>query len=173
MIGGEQLAAVDGIRTGATDLASSHIRDLPLCTDAADTDHAGRSRPGKGISDTADGCPVVATAAAVVLLAPSATAPALLDVAPLPRDTAPAAVALAPEPAARELPPLAVVLAPSAISEALRAWAFAPVAVASTPVAEESASVELVWKYLMPPPLLRVLIAVVLPAILVVLVVTC
>ena len=79
----------------------------------------------------------------------------------------------APEPAARELPPLAVVLAPSAISEALRAWAFAPVAVASTPVAEESASVELVWKYLMPPPLLRVLIAVVLLAILVVLVVTC
>ena len=116
---------------------------------------------------------MVATAAAVVLLAPSATAPALLDVAPLPRDTAPAAVALAPEPAARELPPLAVVLAPSAISEALRAWAFAHVAVASIPVAEESASVELVWKYLMPPPLLRVLIAVVLPAILVVFVVTC
>ena len=102
-----------------------------------------------------------------------ATASAELASEPLPSDTEPAALALAPEPAARELPPLAVVLAPRAISEALRAWAFAPAAVASEPVADESASVELVWKYLIPPPLLRVLIAVVLLAILVVLAVTC
>jgi len=43
----------------------------------------------------------------------------------------------------------------------------------SRPVAALSARVELVWKYLMPAPLLKLLIAVVLPAILVVFVVTC
>ena len=57
LIGGEQLAAVDGIGTGAADLTSSHIGDLPFCANAADTDHAGGCCPGKGVSDAADGCP--------------------------------------------------------------------------------------------------------------------
>ena len=57
LIGGEQLAAVDGIGTGTTDLTSSHIGDLPFCANAADTDHAGGCSPGKGVSDAADGCP--------------------------------------------------------------------------------------------------------------------
>ncbi|ESX03763.1 Tash protein PEST motif family [Mesorhizobium sp. LSJC268A00] len=61
------------------------------------------------------------------------------------------------------MPPTAVVtvdtaFAPIATSPALLATAFGPMATESVPSACESASVELAWKYLMPPPVLMLLI---------------
>ncbi len=69
--------------------------------------------------------PAVATTAPVLLPAPSATSPTLVPaVAPLPIDTA---------------------LVVPAVDTG-------PIATLSVPLAAESASVELAWKYLIPPP---------------------
>nr|WP_329956636.1 hypothetical protein [Collimonas humicola] len=90
----------------------------------------------------------------------------------------PATLALAPAPRAIELPPVAFAALPKAISFAVagvpltpatafkpcaieslpKALAAGPTAIASVPVGELSARTELVWKYLMPAPLLMLLI---------------
>ncbi|SAL69553.1 hypothetical protein AWB71_04198 [Caballeronia peredens] len=75
------------------------------------------------------------------------------------------AVATAPAPRATEAvwiadPLLAVALLPMATEESLEATARGPIAVAFTPLADESSSVELVRKYLMPAPLLMLVMLV-------------
>ena len=55
LVGGEQLAAIDGIGAGGVELACGDIADLPFGAHAADTDDTGGCGPGKGICDSADG----------------------------------------------------------------------------------------------------------------------
>ncbi|MDT4858209.1 hypothetical protein FQZ97_926650 [compost metagenome] len=94
-------------------------------------------------------------------LEPVACAPLPIAVAFLPEALALLPKAEAPSAEATELPPTAVAplplawdSSPMAMELAPLALAFGPTATESVPVASESALVELAWKYLIPPPLL-------------------
>ncbi|MCY1428022.1 hypothetical protein D9M71_438920 [compost metagenome] len=63
-----------------------------------------------------------------------------------------AAAVVAPSPKATLLATDALALLPMAMLLAAEALATGPTAIESTPVAAESARVELAWKYLIPPP---------------------
>jgi hypothetical protein len=73
-----------------------------------------------------------------------------------------AAVVVEPAPSATLFATLAMAFEPTATALAAVDCVLPPTAIASVPVADESASVELAWKYLMPPPLLMLSMAVVL-----------
>nr|WP_262928141.1 hypothetical protein [Paraburkholderia phenoliruptrix] len=104
------------------------------------------------------------TFTASVPLRPAATFVMRRSLPAAPTDTSPPAAvaadsALPPglKPAVASVVEFATEFEPSATEFAVVALALPPMATASVPVADESASVEFVWKYLMPAPLLMLL----------------